>query len=91
MAVSLVLYKCYSGAIYRRGIEIKLYDEKVVFKKKGRKQKNWQSVISKLCKFYDALDHIFFAVKYCYAIYFVNFYMEDNLSMSSKYHNENGM
>lgn len=34
MAVSLVLYKCYGGAIYRCGIEIKLYDEKVVFKKK---------------------------------------------------------
>lgn len=32
MAVSLVLYKCYGGAIYRCGIEIKLYDEKVVFK-----------------------------------------------------------
>lgn len=60
MAVSLVLYKCYGGAIYRCGIEIKLYDEKVVFKKKGRKQKNWQSVIFKLCNFYDALDHIFF-------------------------------
>lgn len=86
-----VIPKCYGGAIYRCGIEIKLYDEKVVFKKKGRKQKNWQSVIFELYKFYDALDHIFFAVKYCYVIYFVNFYMEDNLSMSSKYHNENGM
>lgn len=68
MAVSLVLYKCYSGAIYRCGIEIKLYDEKVVFKKKGRKQKNWQSVIFKLCKFYDALEHFFFCceILLCY-------------------------
>lgn len=39
MAVSLVLYKCYSGAIYRCGIEIKLYDEKVVFKKKKEENK----------------------------------------------------
>lgn len=39
MAVSLVLYKCYGGAIYRCGIEIKLYDEKVVFKKKRKKTK----------------------------------------------------
>lgn len=34
MVVFLVLYKCYGGVIYCCGIEIKLYDEKVVFKKK---------------------------------------------------------
>lgn len=32
-----VILKCYGGVIYCCGIEIKLYDEKVVFKKKGRK------------------------------------------------------
>lgn len=32
MVVFLVVYKCYGGVIYCCGIEIKLYDEKVVFK-----------------------------------------------------------
>lgn len=39
MVVFLVLYKCYSGVIYCCGIEIKLYDEKVVFKKKKEENK----------------------------------------------------
>lgn len=48
-------------------------------------------MIFKLCKFYDVLEYFFFVVKYCYVIYFVNFYMEDNFFMFSKYYNENGM